>query len=583
MKKTAVVFALIVLSMVIILPFSLNLQEANAQTSTYTIQDVEHNVRVLYSGHVVITEKIQLSGSAPSTFDLGLPFRYGSYLLQGTAYDSNNNALPVTLGVQLQGQSGFYGVSVALPSGTSAFTVFFVLSNDALITTSDGYTLDFPAYLGFSQPVSSYHGNLTFPSGASIVGIDKPDGVVNATTYTKQNLPAFTYSPATASISASAGVIQEVNILTLTRQLNIHPAGDVTCTDTYKIDNNSTRSINSFLLNLPLDASNVVARDEFGRLLSASVQQSNSLVLVYNVTLEAPIGIDTSNLLILDYSLPSISPAQPSEYVLDVDLFPYFNYYVDAVSVTVTPPEGATITSPELSQLGASAGLLRGTFQESVTINKAGVSFINSVVSSDVVSVAFTYNSLWIAFRPTTWMWAIGLVGAVFVAVWTRPKTKVKRIAAPKVTLPKAPVGVALSSEHLQDFVEAYEEKQKLNRELRALDARARHGRIPRRRYKVQRRTLELRIESLMHTIVNVKAILSSAGGSYAEIARQIEAADVELNEVELSLQTLEARHESAEISLETYNRQLSELERRRDKADEAISGLLSRLRGELQ
>jgi hypothetical protein len=583
MKKTAVVFALIVFSMAIILPFSLNIQEANAQTSAYSIPSVEHNVRVLYSGHVVITEKIQLSGSTPSTFEVGLPFKYGSYLLQGIAYDSNNNVLPVALGVQLQDQSGFYGVSVSLTSGTSAFTVVFVLSNAALTSTSTGYTVDFPAYLAFSQSVSSYSGNLTLPSGATIEGIDKPDGVVNATTYTKQNLPAFTYAPATSTISASFGIIQKVNIPTLTRQVNISPAGAITCTDTYKIDNNSTGSITSFLINLPLNATNVVARDQFGRILSTAVQQTNSLVFVYNVTLAVAIGEGTSNLIVMDYSLPSISPAQGSQYILDLDLFPYFNYYVDAASVTVTLPEGATIVSPQLSQIGSSADLTRDAFQEVLTINKQGISFVNSIIpSEDVVSITFDYNPLWIAFRPTSWMWTVAIVGVVVIAVWKRPKAKAKTVT-PRVTVAMAPAGVALSSEHLRDFVEAYEEKQKLNSELRALDARAQHGRIPRRRYKVQRRTLELRIESVSHTINNVKAILSRAGGSYADIARQIELADVELKEVELSLQTIEVRHESGELSLENYRKQLSDLERRREKAEDTTNGLLLRLRGEMQ
>jgi hypothetical protein len=71
-KKIAVLFALIVFSMAIFLPFSLNNQAVNAQTSGYTIQNVDQTVRVLHTGHVVITEKIQLSGQIPSTFEFGV-------------------------------------------------------------------------------------------------------------------------------------------------------------------------------------------------------------------------------------------------------------------------------------------------------------------------------------------------------------------------------------------------------------------------------------------------------------------------------------------------------------------------------
>jgi chromosome segregation ATPase len=145
----------------------------------------------------------------------------------------------------------------------------------------------------------------------------------------------------------------------------------------------------------------------------------------------------------------------------------------------------------------------------------------------------------------------------------------------------KVAPGVTLNSEHIKDFVEAYEEKRKISQELRALDARAQHGRIPRRRYKVQRKTFELRLETLSQKIAQLKAILRSAGGSYSDVVRQIEAAEVELNEAELSLQNIEVRHEAGEIPLDNYKKQLTDIERRKAKAETTLDGLLLRLRGE--
>jgi hypothetical protein len=582
-KKTAVIFALMVFSMAIFLPLSFTIQAANAQTPSYSIQHVDHNVKVLYSGHVAITETIQLSGQIPSTFELGLPYKLGSYILKGTAYDSNNNLLPVTLGVQLQDQSGFYGATVTLPSGTSStFTVVFILSNKVITSTSTGYSLDFPAYLGFVQTVPDYNASLTLPSGATIVSIDKPDGVVNATTYTKQDLSAFTYSPATATFSVdSFGYFQQVDIPTLNRQVHISPSGAITSTDTYRIVNNSTTSIGSFLINLPVNASNVIAKDQFGRVLSTSAHQNNSQVFVENVTLAIAIGGGESSILTFAYSLPSISPAQSVRYVLYLDLFPYFNYYVDSATVTVTPPEGATIVSPQLSQIGYSTDVTRNVFQENLSINKEGISYVDSIVpSEDVVPITFDYNPLWIAFRPTSWTWAVVFIGVVIVALWTRPRTK---SVAPKIKVAKVTSGANLSSGHIKNFIESYEEKTKITQELRSLDARAQHGRIPRRRYKVQRRSLELRVETLSQTIAQIKEIFRIVGGSYADIVRQIDSAEVELNEVELSIQTLEVQHETGEISLGDYRKELTYLERRKEKAEIKVEGLLLRLRGEIQ
>jgi hypothetical protein len=581
-KKTAVILALTIFSLAIFLPFTLNNQAANAQTTSYTIQRVDHGIQVLYSGQVIVTDKIQLSGSLPSTFQIGLPYKYSTYLLKGVAYDSNYNVLPVVLGVQLQDQSGFYGVSVNLPSGTSnSFTVIFILSNGVLTPTSSGYNLDFPGYPGFTQVASDCSVTLTLPSGATIVGISKSDGVVNATNYSKQNLAPFTYSPALATFSAASGTIQQASIPSLTRQVNISPSGAITCTDSYKIINNSTAAIISFLINVPVNSTNLVARDQFGRILSNQIQQQNSQVLVENVTLAVSANPGELSEIILDYSLPGISPAQFARYVLPIDLFPYFNYYINSASVTVTPPEGATIIAPQLSALGPGDSLSRNAFQETLSINREGVSFIDSVIPShELLSLTFDYNPLWIAFRPTSWMFAVVLVGLVIVAIWRRPKAKP---SAPKVQVAKMVAGQGLSSQNINDFTDAYEEKNKINREISSLEARAEHGRIPRRRYKVQRKTLEVRLDTLNHTIAQQKELMRSAGGSYADSIRQLEAAEVELNEVEMSIRNIGIKHETGEVSMEAYRKQLSDLERRKQKVESTLDSLLLRLRGEMR
>lgn len=576
MKRTAVVFALTILSLAIFLPFSIAIQSANAQTSSYSITQVDHKVEVLYSGHVVISDTITVSGQVPGSFLIGFPYKYSAYILKGTAYDSDYNLLPMTLGVQLQGQNGFYGASISFPSGSSSqvFTVVFILSNGVLTTTSTGFQLDFPAYPSFVTTASTCNVNLALPTGTSIVGIDKSDGAVNSTTYQKNNLPAFTYSPALATFSSASGYIQEVDIPTLNRQININPSGAITCTDTYKIINNSTSSISSFIINLPRNASNVVGKDQFSRGLSVTIQESNSVTIAANVSLILAMNSGESSILTVDYTLPSMSPQQSGHFVLNLDLFPYLDYYVDYASVTITPPEGAQIVTPRLSSIGPSADVTRNVYQETLSINKEGVSYIDSIIpSEDVLPITFNYNPLWIAFHPTSYMWAIAIAGSVVVALFIRPKAKApQRIIVPKMT-------VGLSPENIKAFTDSYEEKNHIISEIRSLEARAQRGRIPRRRYKVQRRSLELRLNSLNQTITDVREMLRNAGGSYSESIRQLEIAEVEFNEVELSIKTIETRHEIGELPLEAYRKQLTDLERRKTKVENTINGLLLRLR----
>ena len=582
MKRTAVLIALTIFSMALMLPLTLNMQAASAQTG-YTIQHVDHNVQLLYSGHVVISDTFTLTGTLPSNFLVGMPFKYSSYVLKGVAYDSNYNVLPVALGVQFGSQSGFYAASVALPAGTSnTFTVVFIFSNSALAQVPTGFTIDIPAYPGLTQTAGDCNVTITLPSGMTLDSVDKTDGPVNGTNnYDTQNLAAFTYSPGTGRIAVSTGYVQPVNIPLLNRQISISASGGITATDTYRIVDNSSNSLASFLVNLPLDAKGVTARDQFGRVLTTATYQTNSLVFVQNVTLVVPINQGESGDLSLDYSLPSMSPAQFSRYVLSIDLLPYFNYYIDSASVTIKTPEGATIVAPTISELGSSGTLVRNAFQETITFNRQGVSFVDSVIpSQDTVKVTFDYSPLWIAFRPTSWMWAITAVGLVVVALWMRPKAKPS--AAPKPTYRAAP-GVVMSPETVTLFVDAYEEKIKIINEMSTLEARAAHGRIPRRRYKVQRMAMEQRIESLTNTIGQLKEVLRKSGGSFADLVKQLEATEVESEEVELALKNLEIHHETGEIGLEAYRKQLTDLERRKTKAESRINELLLRVRAEIR
>jgi chromosome segregation ATPase len=117
--------------------------------------------------------------------------------------------------------------------------------------------------------------------------------------------------------------------------------------------------------------------------------------------------------------------------------------------------------------------------------------------------------------------------------------------------------------------------------EISSLDSRAQRGRIPRRRYKVQRQSLELRLTYLNQTISDTRETLRNAGGSYSESIRQLESAEVDLNEIELSIKTMETRHEIGELPLEAYRKQLTDLDRRKTKIENTINGLLLRLRGE--
>lgn len=579
MKKIAVVLVLIVFSLAILLPFSLTAPKVQAQTTNYSIQSVFHDVRVLHSGQIVIRDTIQISGQIPNSFSVGFPFQYSSSVIESEAYDSNNKTLSVSLGGLVQGQSGFYGATIDLSNGASnSFTVVFILSNALLTPTLNGFYLEFPAYPSLTSNAGTATTNLTLPFGCTINSIAKDDGETNSTIYTKDSLVAFTNIPGNATFTVTTGYIQEVTIPTLNRNIEISSNGVVTYTDKYQIINNSTNSISSFKLNLPPKATNVAARDQFGRVLSVTILDTVDITNVANVTFVAPVGTSDIVLISLSYNLPSITPQQ-SDFILAIDLYPYFNYYVNQVSTTITIPEGATIVSPKISELDASSSLTRSAFQETLTVNREGITFTDRLFRSQaVLQVTYNYNPLWIAFRPTIWMWVLAIIGVIAIAILIRPRTKTVPIKKSSPTI----AAVGLSSDQIRTFVDAYDEKIQLNAELKSLEARVQKGRIPRRRYKLQRNGIENRISILSKTLSELKEALRSTGGSHADIIRQLDVAEVDAVEVDQELVTLENRHRVGEISLEDYKKQLADIEQRKEKTQNKISGLLLRLRGEI-
>jgi hypothetical protein len=578
-KRITAIFALTIFSLAVILPFSLSISTVSAQDAGYSIQHVNHQVEVMYSGHVVISDTIQVTGQLTGSFLIGFPYKYGAHILKVVAYAANN-PLPISLGVPFEDKSGFYAVNINFSQASpQVFTVIFILSNDLVSydSTTQRFSVDFPAYPSFVKEAASVNVTLVVPSGATDVTVTKNDGTVATATFIKNNLAAFTYSPATAAF-LPGGSLNIIGITKLDRKITISPAGDVASSDSYRIVNNSPSSLGSIEISLPFAASNIVSRDEFGRTLTSQVLSSSASAKLLNVTFTSTLNSGKSTLVTTEYTLPRVSPEHATSFALNFDLFPPLNCYIDEASVTIVPPEGAQFLTPQFSSIDPSLSLSREIFQETLSINRQGVSYIDDVYPSENVSqITYDYNPLWLSFRPTIWIWALTAVGCTIVAFLKRPKTS----APPRIVVPK--LSVDLSPDHVRAFTEAYEEKNRIASELTLLEIRAQKGKIPRRRYKVQRRTLEVRFDALSKDISELKALFRSAGGNYASLIRQLDVAETELNEVETNIRSVEARHRRGELSLEEYKKFLADYQRRKEKAETAINGILLRLREEIR
>jgi len=582
-----------------------------AQTSGYTITQVNHQVQVLYSGQVIVQDTIYVSGQVTDGFMIGLPAQYSKDILSVVAYDSSA-VFQVSLGVQLGSRSGFYGAEVNFNGQSpSSFTVAFVLSQTLITQVDTGdFTLSFPAYPALTQNVGTCNATLTFPSTPLRITISKSDGTVSTPNYVAQNLPAYTYSQGTASVEVSNATIQLADISQLNRQITIDPTGQVTASDTYTISNNSTAKMQFFVLDVPAGASNVAVKDETGTQLpieTSSIKPINPDVGQVNATLATPITSGVSTALTASYNLPSAT-IQGSKYTLNnFALFPSVYYYVDSASCTFNPPQGATIVTPQLSNLDTSSTLTRNGFQDVLTVTRNGISYLEcGLPQSNTVQVSYSYNPIWVSYMPTLWLSLVAGVGCIGAVVYQKRKPGEKaptvpkkakaptpkftpitpeeeeETAAPKaITAPTAPAPTTprLTRESIREFTESYDDRKRLSGEMKSLDVKAQKGKIPRRQYKVQRRAIEIRLENISRNASRMKEALRNSGIAYADLIKQLDSAEEDLTEAENNIKTLEDQQSRGEISIEAYKKDIADYQKRRDKAEATLNGILLRLR----
>jgi hypothetical protein len=562
--------------MFIALSFSFHVKTVIAEDVDFSISHVYHTIGIMRNGYVIINDTIEISatGQPPNSFLIGFPYKYGSYILKCMAYNETT-VFQVNLAVPLGERAGFYAVEVKPDIIPQKFTVLFILSNELLQQSGTTYNLDFPAYPSLTEEVENCSVKIDLPTGAGSIKVVKDGETITETEFSTENLSAFTYSMANVTFALTSDEIQLLDVKELKREICISGTGEIQCSDSYYITNEAPSDINlnNVIIVLPPNASNTIAYDQFGRSMSSSwVNQTTGL---YKVNFDLIPKSGESVRFNVMYSLPSqylATQGTVNSFSASSILFQNINYYIEKASLILMLPEGAKTVTFE-NTFASNNDVLRDVFQEILTINVNGASYLESLIPPEkILRISYEYNPLWLAFRPTLWIWALALVSCTVAFVWRRPKAVPVQVAV---------LGAKLQPEYVKSFVRMYEEKRKILFELDSLESRVRKGRIPRRRYKVQRKTFEMRLDTLERNLAEFKERMRRAGGLYADLMRQLEIAETQINEAEANIKSIEVRHHQGTLSLEAYRKLLADYQQRKDKAQMTINGILLRLREE--
>ena len=563
----------------------------------------EHVVELHQSGLLVVYDTLTLSTQQGVTVEplqdyiLGFPFSHRSDLAYAFAYEGENQDLKLNLDLDVGiGKIGFYGVQVNFAQsvdisnrGSYKFTVAFVFSNSISFTvfpleegpTTTFYNASFAAYPSLPHDASEVYVKITMPiplnytrssyekEGISLT--DTTEGSTHIRSFTKNNLTAFSDQSAWVYASQTGGLVQFLDYQEIERRIEVFSTQQIAVSDSYKVLNKAGE-LSKINLRLPKGANSISASDELGLLQESNIatQQLDTYTnttLTFTSTYEKNDEIHFS----VNYNLrwgDHVTREGFDGFLVSLSLFENPDQAIGDLTATVALPEGAVLslssTAPDWNSL-----------QNAAFSTSFSFAFENATPFHDL-SFSFGYQRpvFWESFRPTVWMGTFVFAVGALIGAW--------RMYRPPLAAPIPTAVTAVRAEDLKGFVSNYDEKKRLLKEASALEEAARKGRIPRRQYKVRKMTIDGRLSSVNRELVALRDKLRTAGPNYAELMRQLEVAETELQGAEAEIDRAEVRYRRGDLSPQAYHNVLETAYRRRDRAQTTTDGVLLRLREEI-
>jgi len=543
--------------------------------SKIKVHSVAHTVELLEGGLIVINDTLTVSAdeNVSVNFPVGFPYDYAQYLIDCLAI-ADNREIPIVPNYGL-GVPGFYAVLVNLTSAgfeisstPRNFTVTFIFSGP-ITAEGDFLTLNFTLFPSLAVDVEKCYttiivpSNLDFYEASFTYNKTKTERNKNYYYLDSVSIQKFTYSKAKAWLRLKvSGTFVYAEIEKLEKIIEINPYGNINVRDTYYILNKGTGAITYITVFFPKDGYDFKVEDATGMKFSevSKTHLENNRLHIPNVE---P-GERNVFSLIYKLNLTSISKIN-DEYRLNLSIGKITPLLIKKLTISFISSQGVSFKPSDVVYSLANS-IKRDVSKDSITFT------LHDFVVFDQFQVAITYkvNVFWVSYPYT--LLALISSAAILLGVFVRKKPALAPITVPKVVV---------SPKIFRRFVEGYEERIKIISRIERLEEQARKGRIPRRHYKVRKTMLENKLSSLSKDLADLKETIRRVGPRYADIIRQLEIAEAQLEEAEAGIRRVRSRYRRGEISREAYRRLLEEHERRIDEANLKIEGALLRLREE--
>ena len=507
-------------------------------------------------------------GSSPvSQIALGIPSALSSKLRFTEAMDSQSNQLRISPPRLLSLPSGgnYSAIEIAFPSAKTGGYSFNLTSvySDLLNfnSTSNNFTFAF-------EPFPLTDGTYTVTSAQlSVKTSDWPSPKVSAVngtfasaTFTAQTTTLKPYNTTVATMTFSwSGTAQTIFDVVANRTITLTQAGSIQVTDFYNMTNRG-HDLSSLTLPLPKNVQTATARDIIGvvnTLTAATATDGTNTVTFFPRFGTVKTGAESS--VTITYALPSQSyliSKGLGRFELSFRLFDNVKFFEPTLQMKIITPMGFRLDSFSGQTFTTSGNQI--LVQISTVTPMSNLSF----------TMDYQLDPFWASLSALGWAGlAVGSIAAIVLAVGAT--------STAGVTLSGAP------SELIGRFVELYDEKSAMRLEAEKMDEDLARGALNRHEFKRRRRVVDLRIAELERTLAPVKDQLSKANPRYQDMIKRLERAEADIQVVRTTSADLRNQYRSGRIARELYESLMSDLAKRKEKAQQTMDTIVINLREE--
>src|SRR2546427_2994746 len=508
------------------------------------------------------------TGSSPvSQITLGIASSLSGKLRFTEAVDLQSNQLrisPLKLASLLSG-GNYSAMDIAFPSaktGTYSFNLTSVYSDLlSFNSTSNNFVFAFEPF-----PLMDDNYNVTSATLSVKTGdwqspkVSSVNGTFASATFSSQAIPLKPFNTTVAAMTfSSSGTSQSIFDVTANRTITLAQTGSIQVTDFYNMTNKS-HDLSSLTLPLPKNVQTATARDIIGTVstLTAAPATDGTNTVTF-IPRFGTVKAGASSSVRISYALPSqtyLTSIGLGRFELSFRLFDNVKFSEPTLQMKIVTPMGFRLDSFSGQTFSSSGNQI--LVQVATVTPMSNLSF----------TMDYQLDPFWASLSALSWAGlAVGSIAAVVLAVGATSMAGVAVSGAP--------------SELIGRFVELYDEKSAMRLEAEKMDEDLLRGSLNRHEFKRRRRVIDLRIAELDRTLAPVKDQLSKSNPRYQDMIKRLERAEADIQVVRTTSADLRNQYRSGRIARELYESLISDLAKRKEKAQQTMDTIVINLREE--